>query len=76
MNGFEKWYESDDAFAYRHKDFDIQVKAAFVAGLRHAAEIALKHKERDDTPTDRQIGAWNVLSDIESEAQKIERGEP
>ena len=65
MSGFEKWYESDDAFAYRHKDFDIQVKAAFVAGLRHTLQIV----------ADNYGDSNEIFREIEAEAKKIEKGE-
>ena len=55
------------------EDFDIQVKAAFVAGLRHAAEIS--GNEDCDQEEHCCVTVDRIVQSIESEAQKIEKGE-
>ena len=47
------------------EDFDIQVKAAFVAGLRHTLQIV----------ADNYGDSNEIFREIEAEAKKIEKGE-
>lgn len=60
MNEFEKWYSQNQKGAWDRK----LVKAAYIAGLRHAAEIARKDR------------LYSADADaIESTATQIEKGE-
>ena len=79
MNAFEKWWESDEAFAFRHDDWELQVKQAYIAGLRHAAEISSANTYLSGSPSPLFGAGWNAAiaataNAIESAAKEIEGG--
>ena len=69
MNGFEKWRH-----AFFEKTGDVpKSRESFVAGLRHAAEIS--GNEDCDQEEHCCVTVDRIVQSIESEAQKIEKGE-
>lgn len=63
MDAFEKWWDSDEAFAFRHNSEETQARAAFIAGLRRAAEIADEHCDPEYVST--------IVEAIRAESDKL-----
>lgn len=64
MNSWQSYWESDEAFAFRHDDFEIQAKQAYIAGLMWSLNH-LKRKYPDFV---------DAIDDFEAEANEVEKG--